>query len=143
MLLVEIEKPENERLSAWFSGLREWLDLNRCKPSTFAPSGRRIDRLIYRISFEDAALAHQFSVHFARYSPIVRRATSFERDQLRALAARETAASEPLRHEETERLFLGHEHDRALTRGTIEPHVVVEADAVQPAANRDALSDAG
>jgi len=93
MLLVEIEKPENEPLSTWFSALREWLDLNHCAPATFAPSGRRIDRLIYRISFEDAARAHQFSVHFAHYSPTVRRANPFERDQLRAMAAQQTAAS--------------------------------------------------
>ncbi len=94
MLLVEIEKPENERLGAWFSGLREWLDLNHCEPSVFARSGRRIDRLIYRISFDDAAQAHHFSVTFARYSPTIRRATPFERDQLQAMAAsQEKAAS--------------------------------------------------
>jgi len=87
MLLVEIEKPENEPLSAWFSELREWLDANRCAPSVFIPSGRRIDRLIYRISFDDAAQVHLFSVHFARYSPTIRRASPFERDQLRAMAA--------------------------------------------------------
>jgi transposase len=93
MLLVEIEKPENEPLSAWFSELREWLDVNRCAPSVFIRSGRRIDRLIYRISFEDAVLAHQFSVCFARYSPTIRRATPFERDQLRAMAASQAKAA--------------------------------------------------
>jgi transposase len=93
MLLVEIEKPENEPLSTWFSNLREWLDLNHCASSIFAPSGRRIDRLIYRISFDDAARAHQFSVHFAQYLPTVRRASQFERDQLQAMAARETVSS--------------------------------------------------
>jgi hypothetical protein len=87
MLLVEIEKPENEPLSAWFSELRDWLDANHCAPSTFARTGRRLDRLIYRISFDDAALAHQFSIAFHRYSPTIRRATPFERDQLRAMAS--------------------------------------------------------
>ncbi|HWB47579.1 MAG TPA: hypothetical protein VG651_00600 [Stellaceae bacterium] len=87
MLLVEIEKPENEPLSVWFSTLRDWLDANHCAPSVFARSGRRIDRLIYRISFDDTARAHQFTTVFARYSPVVRRATPFERDQLRAMAA--------------------------------------------------------
>jgi hypothetical protein len=86
MLLVEIEKPENERLSAWFSELREWLDRNRCEPSVFARTSRRLDRLIYRISFDDAAQAHLFSQHFARYSPTIRRAAPLERDQLRAMA---------------------------------------------------------
>jgi hypothetical protein len=86
MLLVEIEKPENEALSAWFAQLRDWLDRHRSVSSTFMPAGRRIDRLIYRISFDDAARAHQFLLDFARYSPIVRRASVFERDQLRAIA---------------------------------------------------------
>jgi hypothetical protein len=86
MLLVEIEKPADEPLSAWFAILRDWLDANRCAPSVFAPCGRRIDRLIYRISFDDAALAHRFSADFARYTPVIRRASPFERDQFRMLA---------------------------------------------------------
>ena len=93
MLLVEIEKPEKEPLSQWFSGLRDWLDANHCTSSTFAPSGRRLDRLIYRISFDDAALAHRFLLGFSRYSPTIRRATTFERDQLRVMAA---TAPEPM-----------------------------------------------
>ena len=87
MLLVEIEKPENEPLSTWFSELRSWLDANHCASSTFVRTGRRLDRPIYRISFEDAALAHQFLLGFARYLPTIRRATPFERDQLRSMAA--------------------------------------------------------
>jgi hypothetical protein len=86
MLLVEIEKPENEPLSAWFSQLRDWLDHNRCTPAVFTRVGRRIDRLIYHISFDDAARAHQFSLCFARYAPTVRRATAFEREQLRTMS---------------------------------------------------------
>ncbi|HTQ34520.1 MAG TPA: hypothetical protein VMI30_10135 [Stellaceae bacterium] len=85
MLIVEIEKPENEPLSVWFASLRDWLDANRCPPSAFTACGRRIDRLIYRISFDTAALAHSFCQDFARYSPTIRRATQFERDQLRAM----------------------------------------------------------
>lgn len=90
MLLVEIEKPESEPLSAWFSALRSWLDANHCAPSVFARSGRRIDRLIYRISFDDPTRAHQFTVAFEHYAPTIRRATPFERDQLRAMAASAT-----------------------------------------------------
>jgi hypothetical protein len=93
MLLVEIEKPENQTLAAWFSELREWLDLNRCSPSVFARAGRRIDRPIYRISFEDAAEADRFSVHFARYSPTTRRAAPLEHDQLRATASSQAQAA--------------------------------------------------
>jgi hypothetical protein len=87
MLLVEIEKPENEPLSAWFSELRNWLDHNHCIPSTFVRCGRRIDRLIYRISFDSSAQAQRFCTTFARYSPIIRRANQFERDQLRTMGA--------------------------------------------------------
>jgi len=89
MLLVEIEKPEQEPLSRWFSELRDWLDANHCGSSTFTRTGRRLDRLIYRISFEDAVLAHQFLIKFARYAPTIRRANPFERDQLRAMASAE------------------------------------------------------
>jgi hypothetical protein len=93
MLLVEIEKPENETLAAWFSGLREWLDVNRCEPTVFVRSGRRLDRLIYRISFEQTAQAQQFSQAFARYSPTLRRANPLERDQLRAMPANSAAVA--------------------------------------------------
>jgi hypothetical protein len=86
MLLVEIEKPETMTLVAWFSELRTWLDLNHCEPATFIASGRRIDRLIYRISFEHAAEAQQFATAFAQYSATVRRASPMERDRLRGLA---------------------------------------------------------
>jgi CRISPR/Cas system endoribonuclease Cas6 (RAMP superfamily) len=93
MLLVEIEKPENEPLSVWFSTLRAWLDENRCNPTLFARSGRRIDRLIYRISFDDAVLAHQFCQAFKEYEPAVRRATAFERDQLRSMGTGSSLAA--------------------------------------------------
>jgi transposase len=93
MLLVEIEKPEKEPLSKWFSELRDWLDASHCASSTFARTGRRLDRLIYRISFEDAALAHQFLLRFSRYSPTIRRANPFERDQLRKMGQAVAAAA--------------------------------------------------
>jgi hypothetical protein len=92
MLLVEIEKPANISLSEWFSELRDWLDANHCTPSVFSRSGRRIDGLIYRISFDNAALAHRFSLRFKSYLPVVRRATPFERDQLHAMSLKAGAA---------------------------------------------------
>jgi transposase len=95
VLLVEIEKPENQTLAAWFSELRTWLDASHCTPLAFVPSGRRIDRLIYRISFDDAVQANKFSEAFARYLPTVRRATPFERDQLRAMKGATTRAGAP------------------------------------------------
>jgi hypothetical protein len=97
MLLVEIEKPENQAVAAWFSEVRNWLDNNGSEASVLTRAGRRIDRLIYRVSFEDAARAHRFSVQFARYSPTTRRPAAFERDQLRAMAAaQEMTAHSPL-----------------------------------------------
>jgi hypothetical protein len=87
MFLVEIEKPENETLGSWFSELRDWLDVNHCEPAIFALTGRRLDRLIYRISFDSASLARQFTERFARYAPTVRRATAYERAQVLSVAA--------------------------------------------------------
>jgi len=95
MLLVEIEKPASVSLSQWFSELREWLDENYCTSSAFTQNGRRLDGLIYRISFDNTALAHRFSLRFKRYSPVVRRATAFERDQLRAMTSGREAPAEP------------------------------------------------
>jgi hypothetical protein len=92
MLLVEIEKPENETLAGWFSELRNWLDLNHCEPSVFTQAGRRLDRLIYRVSFESAAQAQQFAARFARYAPVTRRATPYERSMLRSAADAEATA---------------------------------------------------
>ena len=86
MLLVEIEKPENETLASWFSELRNWLDANHCEPAVFTQSGRRLDRLIYRISFETTAQAQQFSAKFARYSPTMRRPSVYERAEIRSSA---------------------------------------------------------
>jgi hypothetical protein len=85
MLLVEIEKPENQTLGAWFCELRNWFDVNRCEPSAFTLAGRRVDRLIYRVSFENSNQAHAFAETFARYSPTVRRASTFERTQPRTI----------------------------------------------------------
>jgi hypothetical protein len=86
MFLVEIEKPGNETLAAWFSELRNWLDVNRCEPALFTQAGRRLDRLIYRISFDSAAQAQEFAEKFGRYSPTLRRATRYERSEAQASA---------------------------------------------------------
>jgi CRISPR/Cas system endoribonuclease Cas6 (RAMP superfamily) len=88
MFLVEIEKPENQTLATWFSELRNWLDQNHCEPALFTQAGRRLDRLIYRISFDTAPQAQEFTQKFGRYSPTLRRATRYERSE--ALASAET-----------------------------------------------------
>jgi hypothetical protein len=93
MLLVEIEKPENETLAAWFSDLRNWFDVNRCEPLAFTQAGRRHDRLIYRISFENAAQAQQFSEKFARYAPTIRRADPYKQTQSRTMGTSAVTAA--------------------------------------------------
>jgi len=75
MLLVEIEKPENVTLAAWFSELRGWLDDNRCEPTIFAQANR-LDRLIYRVSFDTAEQAQQFASRFSHYAGTVRSPTA-------------------------------------------------------------------
>ena len=80
MLVVQIEKPENLTLDRWFSEIRTWLDVNRCEPTAFMRAGRRLDRLIYRVSFPEPAMARTFAQHFAHYAASTRRATISERE---------------------------------------------------------------
>lgn len=87
MLVVQVEKPENTTLAGWFSELRAWFDDNHCAPLGFTRAGRRIDRVIYQVSFHDAAKARQFSANFSKYAPTVRRPTPSERSELRAVSA--------------------------------------------------------
>ncbi|HYM73083.1 MAG TPA: hypothetical protein VET89_08885 [Stellaceae bacterium] len=86
MRVVQVEKPENATLADWFSELRAWFDENHCEPWGFTRSGRRIDRLIYLVSFHDELKARQFSATFAKYAPTMRRPTIAERDALIAMA---------------------------------------------------------
>jgi hypothetical protein len=67
MPMVEIEKPADEPLGAWFETLRGWLDRNGCGGVSFARVGRGGDRPVYRLAFADAALAGKFSRTFAVY----------------------------------------------------------------------------
>ena len=91
MLVVHIEKPENVTLGKWFSELRGWLDENHVVPFGFSRAGRRLDRVIYQISFHDPVKAREFTATFARYAPTLRRPTVGERGQLIALAGNEAA----------------------------------------------------
>jgi transposase len=92
MLVVQVEKPENATLASWFSELRSWFDENHCQPLGFIRSGRRIDRVIYQVSFHDAAKARRFSATFAKYAPTVRRATADERTELATIRSLHEAA---------------------------------------------------
>jgi hypothetical protein len=67
MLTVEIEKPADQPLGAWFEALRDWLDCNDCSGVSFTRVARGGDRPIYRLAFADAALADKFSGTFAVY----------------------------------------------------------------------------
>jgi hypothetical protein len=91
MLVVQIEKPANVTLASWFSELRAWLDENRVVPLGFSRAGRRLDRVIYQISFREPVKAREFTATFARYAPTVRRPTLGERGELIALAGNEAA----------------------------------------------------
>jgi len=87
MPVVQIEKPANQPFAAWFSGLRQWLDLNRCEAQGFTPAGRRVDRLVYLVSFKDPVSAREFSLNFREYDPVIRRPTLSERSRMAAEAA--------------------------------------------------------
>lgn len=68
MPVVQIEKPANQTLATWFSELRSWFDVNHCEPRGFTASGRRVDRLVYLISFDDVTKARRFSQNFSQYA---------------------------------------------------------------------------
>jgi|HubBroStandDraft_6_1064221.scaffolds.fasta_scaffold356137_2 hypothetical protein len=91
MPVVQIEKPANQTLATWFSELRAWFDVNHCEPRGFTASGRRVDRLVYLISFDDAAKARRFSRSFNKYAPVVRRATANEYGQFAAMERRKAS----------------------------------------------------
>jgi hypothetical protein len=78
MLVVQIEKPENKSLAAWFSELRLWLDENHCQPSIFFPSDKITSGLCFDIIFSYDEEAHRFSSYFENYSTCTRRPTSIE-----------------------------------------------------------------
>lgn len=67
MPMIEIEKPADEPLGAWFEALRGWLDHNGRGSVTFARVGKRGDRSVYRLAFADVSLAEKFSHTFAAY----------------------------------------------------------------------------
>jgi hypothetical protein len=91
MPVVQIEKPANQTLATWFSELRSWFDVNHCEPRGFTASGRRVDRLIYLISFDDVAKARRFSRNFSQYAPVVRHATTNEHGQFAAMNQRKAS----------------------------------------------------
>jgi hypothetical protein len=79
MMVVQIEKPANMTLAAWFTELRSWLDENNCQPASFIPTGRVIDKLIFNAIFAEDAHARLFAAKFTAFAPTIRRATSSER----------------------------------------------------------------
>ena len=79
MVVVQIEKPGNMTLAVWFAELRSWFDDNSCQPTLFSQSGRKMDTLIFDVSFEDSAHARLFASTFTKYEPSIRSITSIER----------------------------------------------------------------
>jgi hypothetical protein len=82
MMVVQIEKPANMTLAAWFTELRSWFDENNCQPASFVPAGRVIDKLVFNAIFAEDARAHLFASKFTAYAPATRRATSSERGEI-------------------------------------------------------------
>jgi hypothetical protein len=78
MMVVEIEKPANMALAEWFNELRSWFDEHNCEPTSFLPSGRVIDKVVFDATFAQNTQALLFASKFARYAPAIRRATSSE-----------------------------------------------------------------
>jgi hypothetical protein len=81
-MIVEIEKPANMTLAAWFTELRSWFDKNNCQPASFVPSRRVIDNLIFKVTFAESSQARLFASKFASYAPSIRRANSSERSEI-------------------------------------------------------------
>jgi hypothetical protein len=82
MMVVQIEKPANVALAAWFTELRTWFDKNNCQPTSFFPSGRVIDKLIFNATFVENTQARLFASTFPMYAPAIRRPNSSERSQI-------------------------------------------------------------
>jgi hypothetical protein len=82
MMVVQIEKPANMALAAWFTELRSWFDENNCQPASFVSAGRVIDKLLFNATFVENTQARLFAANFTRYAPSIRRATSSRRSEI-------------------------------------------------------------
>src|SRR5712671_5900171 len=82
MMVVQIGKPGNMTLAVWFAELRSWFDDNSCQPTLFIQSGRKMDTLIFDVSFDNMAHARLFASTFTKYEPSIRHTTSIERSGL-------------------------------------------------------------
>ena len=78
MMVIQIEKPANITLAAWFAELRSWFDENNCQLAFFASAGRVIDKYIFNVTFAENTQAHLFASKFTKYAPSIRRITSLE-----------------------------------------------------------------
>jgi hypothetical protein len=83
MMVVQIQKPANMTLAAWFAELRSWFDKNEFQPTSFVSSGRLIDTLIFDATFAENTQARLFASNFAKYAPEIRRAISSKRAEIR------------------------------------------------------------
>jgi hypothetical protein len=94
MMVVRIEKPENTMLAVWFAELRSWLDENHCEPTIFSESGKKIDKLLFNVTFSDNTHARSFASAFKKYATSIRGTTKIERDSLNSNFAVEIPTSE-------------------------------------------------
>ena len=77
-MVVQIEKPANMTLAAWFAELPSWFDENNYQPAFFVSAVRVIDKFIFNVTFVENTQAHLFASKFTKYAPSMRRTTSVE-----------------------------------------------------------------
>jgi len=94
MMVVRIEKPENTMLAVWFAELRSWFDEKHCEPTIFSESGKKIDKLLFNVTFADNTHARLFVSAFTKYAASIRDTTIIERDGLSPSLAVEIPTSE-------------------------------------------------
>ena len=92
--MVRIEKPENTVLAVWFAELRSWLDENHCEPTIFSESGKKIDKLLFNVTFSDNTHARSFASAFTKYATSIRGTAIIGRDGLSPSFAFEIPTSE-------------------------------------------------
>jgi hypothetical protein len=78
MTTVQVERPEDIKLSDWFAELRLWFDNHDCSPARFVEAGRAMDRdrERFNLTFADEVHAQSFVSAFSKYGASIRRPIS-------------------------------------------------------------------
>ena len=81
-MAVQIEKPANMALAAWFTELRSWFDINKCQPVSFLPNEGVIDKVAFNVTFSENTHARLFASKFTIYASSIRHVISSERNEI-------------------------------------------------------------